>query len=65
MSSNVFLEEFLGIKNICKSKLSDYIDFGYTGITCSHLIDSELLRLDRGGMGLGSNFCQTWERCFE
>ena len=38
MSSNVFLEEFLGIKNICKSKFSDYIDFGYTGITCFHLL---------------------------
>jgi hypothetical protein len=53
MSTNISLEELLGIKNNYK------IYFGCTGIYCFSLIDNKFLRLDRGGIGLGSNFGQT------
>jgi hypothetical protein len=37
MSSNINLEEFLSIKNKCKSKIfSDYFYVGLTGIVCFH-----------------------------
>jgi hypothetical protein len=37
MSKNLSLEQFLSIKNKCKSKnISDYFYFGLTGIVCFH-----------------------------
>jgi hypothetical protein len=52
MSPNISLEELLGIKDNYK------INFGCTRSLFS-LIDSKFLRLDRGGIDLGSNFGQT------
>jgi hypothetical protein len=59
MSFNIFLEEFLVTKNICKSK-----NFSTTFILVHRdrllsLIDSKVLQLDCGGIVLGSNFGQT------
>jgi hypothetical protein len=60
MSPNIPLEEILGIKNNYKNLFWLHRDWLLS------LIDSTLLRLDRGGIGLGSIFfCQTWERYFE
>jgi hypothetical protein len=59
MSLNIFLEEFLGIRNICKLK-----NFPTTFILVHRnrllpLINSKVLQLDHGGIGLGYNFGQT------
>jgi hypothetical protein len=59
MSPNIPLEEILGIKNNYKNLFWLHRDWLLS------LIDSTFLRLDREGIGLGSNFDQTWERYFE
>jgi hypothetical protein len=52
MSPNISLEEILGIKTTVKS-----ISLLWDRLLS--LIDSKLLQLDRGGIGLGFNFGQT------
>jgi hypothetical protein len=52
MSSNISLEELLGITN-------NYNLFWLHWDRLLSLIDSKFLRHDRGGIGFGSNFGQT------
>jgi hypothetical protein len=59
MSPNISLEEILGIKNNYKNLFWLHRDWLLS------LIDSKFLRHDHEGIGLGSNFRQTWERDFE
>jgi hypothetical protein len=53
MSTNISLEELLGIKNNYKKVFWLHRD------RLLSLIDSKFLRHDRGGIGFGSNFGQT------